>query len=218
MKLSCYSYIAATLSVTAAAFGKTQSSSAYSALIQQERLLLRPAVRPKGAPVVARRSRGRKFAGRRSIAAIAILGSTATGHLALPVRIRSASALDEDDDIDDNFDCEDEQAGNGSDPVDNPKEGSTGSVTASASAATVTVAPAFDYKVTQTSSVASSGSSSPRPPCTRYHTVSTGEICLGIANYPENTGLTFSKLLSYNPAVNSDCTNLFVGEVLCTAM
>ena len=117
MKLSCYSYFAATLSVTAAALGKTQSSSAYSALIQQERLLLRPAVRPKGAhaSVVARRSRGRKLAGRRSIAAIDILGSTGTGHLALPVRIRAASASDEDDDIDDNFDCEEnEQAGNGS--------------------------------------------------------------------------------------------------------
>ncbi|KIP07339.1 hypothetical protein PHLGIDRAFT_118196 [Phlebiopsis gigantea 11061_1 CR5-6] len=50
--------------------------------------------------------------------------------------------------------------------------------------------------------------------CTITHTVESGEFCSEIAG---NTGTTVSTLLANNPNVNSGCTNLQVGEVLCTA-
>jgi LysM domain len=45
----------------------------------------------------------------------------------------------------------------------------------------------------------------------RSHTVATGEFCASIA---QSNGLTVAALLAANPAVNSGCTNLQVGQVL----
>lgn len=53
--------------------------------------------------------------------------------------------------------------------------------------------------------------------CTRFHTVVSGEICLGIINYPENVGLTLDQLYSWNPSINADCTNLSVGQTVCVS-
>lgn len=61
------------------------------------------------------------------------------------------------------------------------------------------------------------GSSGVEQGCTRFHTVVSGEICLGIINYPENVGLTLDQLYSWNPAINSECTNLAIGQVLCVS-
>ncbi|KAI0653868.1 hypothetical protein C8Q70DRAFT_1032745 [Cubamyces menziesii] len=50
--------------------------------------------------------------------------------------------------------------------------------------------------------------------CTVVHIVQPGDICVNIAN---EAGIPLSTLLANNPNVNSACSNLEVGEVLCAA-
>ncbi|KAI0354143.1 hypothetical protein OH77DRAFT_1482530 [Trametes cingulata] len=50
--------------------------------------------------------------------------------------------------------------------------------------------------------------------CDVVHVVEAGDSCDAIA---EAAGTTVDILLANNPNVNSDCTNIGVGEVLCTA-
>ncbi|KAI0653841.1 hypothetical protein C8Q70DRAFT_926914, partial [Cubamyces menziesii] len=50
--------------------------------------------------------------------------------------------------------------------------------------------------------------------CTDVHVVQSGDSCVDIAN---DAGTTLSTLLANNPNVNSACTDIYVGEVLCTA-
>lgn len=50
--------------------------------------------------------------------------------------------------------------------------------------------------------------------CTDVHVVESGDFCALIAS---NAGIELNTLLANNPNVNSNCTNLGVGEVLCTA-
>ncbi|KAI0329340.1 hypothetical protein GY45DRAFT_1325117 [Cubamyces sp. BRFM 1775] len=50
--------------------------------------------------------------------------------------------------------------------------------------------------------------------CTDVHVVQPGDVCVNIAN---EAGILLSTLLANNPNVNSACSNLHVGEVLCTA-
>ncbi|KAI0329365.1 hypothetical protein GY45DRAFT_878419 [Cubamyces sp. BRFM 1775] len=50
--------------------------------------------------------------------------------------------------------------------------------------------------------------------CTDVHVVQSGEDCVDIA---KAAGTSLDTLLANNPNVNSDCTNIYVGEVLCTA-
>lgn len=68
------------------------------------------------------------------------------------------------------------------------------------------------------SSVTSSPTSSPSPsvvPCSKHYTVVTGDSCYVIDT---KYGLTFSQLQALNPgAINSDCTNLDIGQVICVA-
>ncbi|KIP07338.1 hypothetical protein PHLGIDRAFT_13290 [Phlebiopsis gigantea 11061_1 CR5-6] len=51
--------------------------------------------------------------------------------------------------------------------------------------------------------------------CTIVHTVGDGESCVEIAN---NAGTPLNVLLENNQNVNATCSNLIVGEVLCTEM
>ncbi|KAF8142418.1 hypothetical protein K438DRAFT_1474176, partial [Mycena galopus ATCC 62051] len=48
--------------------------------------------------------------------------------------------------------------------------------------------------------------------CTQTYTVQSGDTCSAIA---ANVGLTVSQLLALNPSINSGCTNLAIGQVLC---
>jgi hypothetical protein len=42
-----------------------------------------------------------------------------------------------------------------------------------------------------------------------------GEICLGLLDWSKDIGLTLEQLYSYNPTINSECSNLAVGSVVC---
>ena len=46
--------------------------------------------------------------------------------------------------------------------------------------------------------------------CTSTHTIATGDFCASIA---ADAGTNVSTLLSNNPNVNSDCSNIYPGEV-----
>ncbi|KAF7342671.1 hypothetical protein MSAN_02024900 [Mycena sanguinolenta] len=48
--------------------------------------------------------------------------------------------------------------------------------------------------------------------CSPTYTVKPGDTCSAIATAK---GLTLAELYSYNPSINSGCTNLAIGEVLC---
>ncbi|KAF9002293.1 hypothetical protein BDQ17DRAFT_1425955 [Cyathus striatus] len=50
--------------------------------------------------------------------------------------------------------------------------------------------------------------------CTDVAVVQSGESCLEIA---DNSGISVTWLIENNPNVNTDCTNLRPGEVLCVA-
>ncbi|KAI9060399.1 carbohydrate-binding module family 50 protein [Trametes sanguinea] len=50
--------------------------------------------------------------------------------------------------------------------------------------------------------------------CTVVDVVQSGDSCAAIA---DDAGTTLDILLANNPNVNSDCTNIYPGEVLCTA-
>ncbi|KAH9941126.1 uncharacterized protein BXZ73DRAFT_75098 [Epithele typhae] len=50
--------------------------------------------------------------------------------------------------------------------------------------------------------------------CDVTHVVVSGDSCAAIAGA---AGTTTDVLLANNPNVNSDCTNIYPGEVLCTA-
>ncbi|KAJ8453626.1 hypothetical protein ONZ51_g13493 [Trametes cubensis] len=50
--------------------------------------------------------------------------------------------------------------------------------------------------------------------CTDVHVVQAGDDCIDIA---KAAGISLDTLLANNPNVNSDCTNIHIGEVLCTA-
>ncbi|KAI0801501.1 hypothetical protein C8Q74DRAFT_496827 [Fomes fomentarius] len=50
--------------------------------------------------------------------------------------------------------------------------------------------------------------------CQVVHVVESGDSCVAIA---DAAGTTFDILLANNPNVNSECTNIRPGEVLCTA-
>lgn len=66
---------------------------------------------------------------------------------------------------------------------------------------------------TTSSSVASP---TPTPPCAQHYTVTAGDSCYVIDT---KYGLTFAELQALNPgaAINTDCTNLQIGQVLCVA-
>lgn len=51
--------------------------------------------------------------------------------------------------------------------------------------------------------------------CTRFHTVVQGEICLGLLDWSRDINLTLEQLYEYNPTINSDCTNLAIGQSVC---
>ncbi|KAL1895469.1 Chitinase 2 [Sporothrix stenoceras] len=67
-------------------------------------------------------------------------------------------------------------------------------------------------------SVTSSPTASASPstvPCGKHYTVVAGDSCYVVDT---KYGLTFSQLQALNPgAINSDCTNLDIGQVLCVA-
>jgi len=50
--------------------------------------------------------------------------------------------------------------------------------------------------------------------CDIVHVVQQGDFCQGIA---DAAGTDLDTLLANNPNVASDCSNIYVGEVLCTA-
>ncbi|KAI0635466.1 hypothetical protein C8Q77DRAFT_1255961 [Trametes polyzona] len=50
--------------------------------------------------------------------------------------------------------------------------------------------------------------------CNIVHVVEAGDSCFSIA---EDAGTTVDIILANNPNVNSDCTNIGLGEVLCAA-
>ncbi|KAI0696864.1 hypothetical protein C8T65DRAFT_663044 [Cerioporus squamosus] len=50
--------------------------------------------------------------------------------------------------------------------------------------------------------------------CQVTHVVQAGDSCEAIA---ESTGTTFDIILANNPNVDSQCSNIYPGEVLCTA-
>ncbi|OBZ77203.1 hypothetical protein A0H81_01620 [Grifola frondosa] len=50
--------------------------------------------------------------------------------------------------------------------------------------------------------------------CTVVHVVQSGDFCASIA---EAADIDLSTLLANNPNVDTDCTNIYLGEVLCTA-
>ncbi|KAI0666507.1 hypothetical protein C8Q78DRAFT_930262, partial [Trametes maxima] len=50
--------------------------------------------------------------------------------------------------------------------------------------------------------------------CQVTHVVESGDSCDSIA---QGAGTTVAILLANNPNVNSECTNIGIGEVLCTA-
>ncbi|GJE91673.1 LysM domain-containing protein [Phanerochaete sordida] len=49
--------------------------------------------------------------------------------------------------------------------------------------------------------------------CSNVHVVKGGETCGGIAR---NANIALNVLFQNNPTINSGCTNIQVGEVLCT--
>ncbi|KAJ6490117.1 hypothetical protein C8R45DRAFT_202508 [Mycena sanguinolenta] len=53
-----------------------------------------------------------------------------------------------------------------------------------------------------------------RQTCTATYTVVPGDTCFAIAT--EN-GITVATLEALNPSINSGCTNIFIGEVLCVS-
>lgn len=217
MQLSFKCYLAITFLAALFVFVDAKATLSNSIDVQPKRFVLRPAKRPvgKAATVINRRSVGGKLANRRIIAASGMLEARSGLSWPLPIRVRAATPSDKDDDIEDNFDCEGYDDGN-------PKVTSSNYIFASTSpTSTITASARFGYDVPKSSNTASSSSASSSyvatPSCTSHHAVLPGEICLGIANYPENAGLTFAKILQLNPSVNSDCTNLYVGQILCTA-
>ncbi|KAJ3475888.1 hypothetical protein NLI96_g11528 [Meripilus lineatus] len=50
--------------------------------------------------------------------------------------------------------------------------------------------------------------------CTSTHTIVSGDFCFAIAQI---AGIALDTLLANNPNVNQDCSNIYPGEVLCTA-
>jgi len=50
--------------------------------------------------------------------------------------------------------------------------------------------------------------------CQTIHVVASGDLCTTIAT---GANITMSTLLSNNPNINAACTNIDVGEVLCTS-
>jgi len=50
------------------------------------------------------------------------------------------------------------------------------------------------------------------PNCNKYYLVGTDDNCSTIE--PEE-GVTLAQLLAWNPAVNSQCTNLWLGYYIC---
>ncbi|TFK97143.1 hypothetical protein BDV98DRAFT_476878, partial [Pterulicium gracile] len=54
----------------------------------------------------------------------------------------------------------------------------------------------------------------PQGSCRQFYTVIGGDICWNIA---QRFGVSFDQLISWNPAVNSGCTNLQIGQQLCVA-
>jgi len=59
------------------------------------------------------------------------------------------------------------------------------------------------------------GSTTVAEGCTRFHTVLSGEVCLGIIDYSKDLDFTLEQLYAYNPAINDLCTNLNIGWGLC---
>ncbi|KIJ56418.1 carbohydrate-binding module family 50 protein [Sphaerobolus stellatus SS14] len=55
---------------------------------------------------------------------------------------------------------------------------------------------------------------SPQINCSKVVTVESGDSCTGIAT---SSNITVNQLVSLNPNVNVNCTNIFPGEVLCVA-
>jgi len=52
--------------------------------------------------------------------------------------------------------------------------------------------------------------------CIRYHTVKTGEICLGLLDYSKDLNLTLDELYCLNPAIDDDlCYNLQIDVAYC---
>ncbi|KAI0295013.1 hypothetical protein BC826DRAFT_968608 [Russula brevipes] len=66
---------------------------------------------------------------------------------------------------------------------------------------------------TQTATATATPTPTP-PTCSTTRVVQPGDTCEAIANA---AGISVSTLLANNPAINSGCTNLFIGQVLCTA-
>jgi len=67
--------------------------------------------------------------------------------------------------------------------------------------------------VTQPSNLAQ-GSFTASQGCTCWHTVASGEVCLGLID-KSSSGFDITVFGQYNPQVNSDCSNLVVGQAYC---
>jgi len=50
--------------------------------------------------------------------------------------------------------------------------------------------------------------------CSTVHVVKQGDFCQGMA---DAAGTDLATFLANNPNIKSDCSNIYVGEVLCTA-
>ncbi|KAJ7459276.1 hypothetical protein FB451DRAFT_1372017 [Mycena latifolia] len=77
-------------------------------------------------------------------------------------------------------------------------------------------APSGPTSTPTSTSTSTSTSSSPTPSggCAQTYTVVSGDICSAIE---AKTGVSDAQLHALNPAINSGCTNLQVGQVLCVA-
>ncbi|KAJ5933798.1 hypothetical protein N7454_006127 [Penicillium verhagenii] len=51
-----------------------------------------------------------------------------------------------------------------------------------------------------------------RDDCDEYHTVARGDSCASIQSL---YGITFAELYKWNPAIGSDCENLWIGSAVC---
>ncbi|KAJ7101684.1 hypothetical protein C8R44DRAFT_532853, partial [Mycena epipterygia] len=60
----------------------------------------------------------------------------------------------------------------------------------------------------------SGGSTGTGDTCSQTYTVASGDTCAAIES---KTGVSDAQLHAQNPTINSDCTNLQVGETLCVS-
>lgn len=87
----------------------------------------------------------------------------------------------------------------------------------------MTFSYAYCVKAPAASSTTSGGGGGPAAPtqsgeaanCNKYYTVQSGDSC---AKIESQFAITFQQLYQWNPAIGSDCTNLWVGYAICVGV